>query len=419
MSAESEPPRKSVSIPPVAADAAPRAESPRRVMRTVVPVIGLLVVIGALAGVKGAQIATLMAFGKHAAKLGPPPEAVGTVVAHEQVWDETLRAVGSVAAGRGVSICNDAPGLVWRIQFDSGATVRAGQVLVELDTRVERAQLASARARQSLAATNVERTRALVESGAIALAQRDNDEAQFATASADANALAAQIERKLVRAPFAGKLGIRLINVGQYLAPGTPITVLESAEATYVDFALPQQDRALVAVGMPVRLALDTGGAGAVPLAAEGAVLAVEPVVDVLSRNIRVRASMSKHGEWLRPGTFVNVAVVQPKRATVVAIPSTALVHASFGDSVFIVEDEKDVAGNVVAAANGKPSKVARQQFVRLGPSRGDFVAIANGVKAGQEIVATGAFKLRNRTRVAVNDDVKLRTELEPHPDNR
>lgn len=382
-------------------------------------ILGLLLVVGLLVGLKAAQIGTLMKAGKQAQKSGPPPEAVSTFVALKQDWEQTLDAVGSVVAGRGVSISNDGAGIVSRIDFESGASVQKGQVLVELDSRVERGQLASARARRRLAGTNARRTKSLVASGALAEAQGDSDQAQLDATAAEVESLAAQIDRKIVRAPFAGKLGIRLVNVGQYLPPGTPISMLESADAAYVDFALPQQELTHIAKGMPVRLTVETGDAGAAPPPVEGSVFAVEPAVDPTTRNIRARATFPDEAEWLRPGMFVNVSVVQPETAAVVAVPGTAVVHASFGDSVFIVEDEKDGAGNVIKGPDGKPSKAVRQQFVRLGPPRGDFVAVAEGVKPGDEVVAAGAFKLRNRARVVVNSAVPVHPELAPHPVNR
>ncbi len=379
----------------------------RRLLVLTALALALLVVV--LAAVKGAQIGKAIAAGKKAQAAGPPPEAVSTVVASAESWDETLRSVGSVTTARGVSISNDAPGIVWQIHFESGATVAAGDVLVELDTRVERSQLASARARERLASSNLARTRSLVESGAIGSAQLDTDSAQLDGAKADADALAQQIERKIVRAPFAGKLGIRLVNVGQYLAPGTPITELESADGTYVDFDLPQQDLARLSVGMPVRIEMEATDGGVAGQPSDGAIAAVAPEVDPTTRNIRVRASVPPKDARLRPGMFVDVEVVLPQKASVVAVPQTAVVYASYGDSIFVVEAPGQAGG----------AKVARQQFVKLGPSRGDFVAVADGVTAGQEVVTGGAFKLRNGTRVSVNDAVEPRPELQPHPPNR
>jgi membrane fusion protein (multidrug efflux system) len=392
------------------ADIAPRRSPPRRRKQYLLVALGLLLIIGVLAGLKGAQIATLIGAGKRAQAAGPPPETVGSFVAEEQTWNEMLQSVGSVASARGVTISNDAPGIVSKIAFESGKTVRAGEVLVELDTKVERAQLASARARRALAATNAGRTRVLAQSGAVAIAQKDADETQLASATADENALTAQIERKIVRAPFEGKLGIRLVNVGQYLPPGTPITVLESDESTYVDFTLPQQSVGVVAVGMPVRLAAEKGDAGGAPI--DGKVHAVEPAVDPATRNVKLRASVPPERDQLRPGMFVNVSVVLPSVARVVAIPATAVVHASYGDSVFVVEGGSN-------AGQDKAPKTVRQQFVRIGQFRGDFVAVVDGVKAGDEVVIAGAFKLRNKARVVVGDGVKIRPELEPRLQNR
>ncbi len=393
-----------------------RAPSGRRRRRTrYVPVaLGLLLVIGILGGLKCAQISTLKAAGSRAQKAGPPPETVNTTVAEEQNWDQTLDSVGSVTAARGVSISNDAAGVVMRINFESGAAVEQGQVLVELDARAERGQLASARAHKKLDATNAGRSRNLAASGSISKAQSDADETQLEASTADMSALVGQIERKIVRAPFRGKLGIRLVNVGQYLSAGTPIAVLESSESDYVDFSLPQQDLARVAVGMPVRISLDSGDAGVAPGPVEGSLFALDPAIDPTTRNIKLRATIPAEADWLHPGMFVNVSVVEPTKETVVAVPAMALVHASFGDSVFVVEDEKDAAGNAVNGPDGKPSKIVRQQFVRA-----DFVAIKEGLKPREEVVSAGAFKLRNKMRVRVSTDVQLHPELSPHPPNR
>lgn len=373
--------------------------------------LGLLLLVGALAALKGAQIGTLIKFGKRAQAAGPPPETVSSFLAQEQTWNETLESVGSVSSSRGVSIGNDAPGVVSKIAFESGATVRAGVVLIELDASVERAELAAARARRELAATNAARTRTLAESGSIPQSQRDTDEAQLAAATGDERAIAAQIERKIVRAPFAGKLGIRLVNIGQYLPPGTPITVLESDESSYVDFTLPQQSVGSVAVGMPVELSLETGDGGVAP-PAQGKIYAIEPALDPATRNVKLRSTVPSERNDFRPGMFIKVSVVQPMTEHVVAVPATAIVHASYGDSVFVIEPDK-------AATGGTPAKIVRQQFVRLGDTRGDFIAVTNGVKPGDEVVTAGAFKLRNRARVVVNNDIKVRPELAPRPANR
>jgi len=391
----------------------PRSDIAKRV-RYVTVVLGLVAVVAALAGIKAAQISMLIGMGKQAQKSGPPPEAVATFVAERQTWEAMISAVGSVTAAKGVAVSNEVPGIVSRILFDSGATVKEGQILVELDTSVERAQLASARARQDLAQETGTRSHALLASGSISKAQVDADEAQLKTATTDSSALAAQIARKTVRAPFAGRLGIRLVNRGQYLNSGTPVAMLDAIDKQYVDFTLPQQRLADVQLGMPVRLTIE----GAEGAAHEGTVAAIEPAVDSTTRTIKLRASVPNLDERLAPGMFANVSVVLPQKASFVVLPATAVIHASYGDSVFVVEDEKDDAGTAVEGPDGKPAKVARQQFVRVGDARGDFTAILDGVAEGQVVVMGGAFKLRNGSNVVVNNDVKLTPQLAPHPEN-
>jgi membrane fusion protein (multidrug efflux system) len=384
-------------------------------MRYLVAVLGLLVVVGALVGIKGQQFSSLKAMGKQAEKAGPPPESVNTAVLEQQSWEGTLSAVGSIAAVKGVEISNDAPGVVARIDFESGAIVHEGQVLVELDSRVERAQLASARARQELAEVQAKRSRALVQSNSIAQAQADSDESTVKTTAADVGGLEAQIDRKIVRAPFSGRLGIRGINLGQYLNPGTPITVLEQIDSVFVDFTLPQETLGALKVGSPVRATVRS----AEKTAYDGTIAAIDPAIDSATRNIKLRAAIPNKGEKLRPGMFVNVEVVLPKADPFVALPATAVVHASYGDSIFVVEDKKDDSGNPEKGVDGKPVRVARQQFVRLGEQRGDFVAVADGAKPGQEVVTAGAFKLHNGSPVAVKNEVKLDAKLAPRPENR
>ena len=351
---------------------------------------------------------------------------MGTAVAKGAEWESLLESVGSVAAGRGVTISNEVPGLVRAIRFDSGAKVHPGQVLVELDASVERAQLSSLQARRDLATVSATRTRRLEAGGASTKAQLDADEAQLKTVTADARALEAQIEKKTIRAPFGGKLGIRSVNLGQYLNPGTPITVLESLDAVYIDFTVPQQQVGRVPVGTSVRIALPGTQP---PRTLTGKVAAVDPNADPLTRAVNVRASVDEKqdaeqgnktapGE-LRPGMFVNVSVVLPDRASVVSVPATAIMRAPYGNSVYIVEDRKDEAGHALSGRDGRPAKVARQQFVRIGVTRGDFVAIDEGVTAGQEVVVLGAFKLRNGAPLIVNNEIQLPTSQTPNPQNR
>jgi membrane fusion protein (multidrug efflux system) len=384
-------------------------------VRYFIAILALLTIVAGLAGVKAAQISTLMSMGKQAQKMGPPPETVATSAAQKQTWEGSLPAVGSITAAKGVSVSNEVAGTVSRILFESGATVKEGQVLVELDTSVERAQLATARARVDLARVTASRTRALVASDSISKAQSDSDESQLKTSMTDADALGAQIARKTIRAPFAGRLGIRLINRGQYLGAGTPITTLEAIDTVYVDFTLPQQRLAEVKVGMPVRVTIESSQSGP----QDGVVAAIDPSIDALTRTIKVRASVPNSQEKLSPGMFARVELILPQKGSVVAVPATAILHASYGDSVFVVEDKKDEDGHIVTGPNDKPMKSARQQFVRLGDERGDFVAIVDGLTEGQEVVTAGAFKLRNGANVTVNNAIQVAPQLSPHPENR
>ncbi len=382
-------------------------------MRYVFPILGLLLLVGALGGIKFKQISNLIAAGKAAEAAGPPPVTVGTDKAENLTWEGNLAAVGSVVAERGVTVSNEVAGVVTRIRFDSGDTVKQGQVLVEIDAQVERAALATAQSRRELALLNVERTRKLAASNTVTLQKVDQDENQLKTADAEIAQLQAQIDRKTVRAAFTGKLGIREVNLGQYLNPGTTLTTLESLDSVYVDFTLPQQTLQDLKLGLVVNLKVN----GEQSFETKGTVAAVDPSIDNTTRTIRVRAAVPNPGQKLRPGMFVDVKVVLPTHGAVVAIPATAVVHASYGDSVFVVEPPKPDAK--FAAPPGVPVKVARQQFVRLGEARGDFVAVVEGVKVGEEVVSAGAFKLRNGAPVIINNSVKPAAKVNPTPENR
>jgi membrane fusion protein (multidrug efflux system) len=382
--------------------------------RYIVAILGLLLVVGTLVGIKAKQISGLIEAGEAFAKSGPPPEAVSSDVARELAWEGTLSAVGTISAAKGVAVSNDSPGVVKRIAFESGQLTKPGQVLVELDTGVERAQLATAQARKELAEQNIQRTRSLFQSGGISRSQLDSDESLLKSASADLAGLQAQIERKVIRAPFAGRLGIRAVNLGQYLSPGTPITTLEALDSVYVDFTLPQQILGSIDIGFPVRVVIE----GEKQVEAEGKVAAIDPTLDRATRSVHVRAAIPNENQKLRPGMFANVSVVLPKRDSIVAVPATAVVHAPYGDSIFLIEDES------TPGAKGQPAapsgvKQVRQQFVRLGEERGDFVAVLDGVKPGQELVSAGAFKLRNGAKIVINNKSRPNPQVDPRPENR
>lgn len=373
--------------------------------RYVAVAVGLIVVVGALAGIKFKQIKQLIGFGEAMQAAGPPPESVGSTTAESKSWESTLSAVGSISGAQSVQVAAEMPGTVVKIHFDSGQVVKQGQVLVDLDSRTESAQVRALQSRAALAKTNLERAKQLLDAGAIPRAEFDAATNELNSAESALSSLRAQIGQKTVRAPFAGKTGIRAVNVGQYLGPGTMITTLESQGGMFVDFSLPQDELAKITQGNKVRIGLRGEEA-----TIDGTVTAIDPTVDPITRNIKLRASVAE-GSKLRSGMYVTVQVVLPTQTEFVSVPQTAVVHATYGNSVFIIEDGK--------SPQGQPNKIARQAFVKLGPARGDFVAIVDGLKAGQTIVSEGAFKLRNGAPVVVNNTVKPKADMNPKPENR
>ena len=371
---------------------------------TLIPVLAVLAFVGSLAAIKADQIGLLIQTGKAAQEKGPPPETVGTRVAQAEDWNTSLSAVGNVEAERGVTISNESPGIVVKVNFDSGDKVKSGAVLVELETQVERAQLASTEAQLELSETNLRRATALRAHQVNTEAELETANAELKRLQAEVSAIRAQIERKVVRAPFSGELGIRRVNLGQYLAPGSELTTLQSDKEDYVDFTLPQEVLSDVRVGLAVRLQVKQAS-----LDLEGVIAAVDPNVDQRTRSFTVRASTVDPERRLRPGMFINVSVLLDQTRKVVVVPTTAIRYAAYGDSVFVVEDE----------SKENPRKIARQQFVRLGDTRGDFVEITKGLSGGETIVSAGAFKLRNGAPVTINNEIEIEPKLDPTPENR
>jgi membrane fusion protein (multidrug efflux system) len=325
----------------------------------------------------------------------PPPEAVTTIVAQPEEWPDTLSVIGTTAAVQGVTVAADLPGLVDRISFESGRAVKQGDVLVELDTRQELAQLAAAEAQRELARLNFERMQALVVDGAISRADYDRAAAEQKSTEARVGEIKAAIARKTIRAPFSGILGIRQVNLGQYLSGGDPVVPLQSLHPIYVNFGVPQQDTSRVRIGRSVRITADelTG------IEFTGRVTAVDSVVDQDTRNVQVQATVPNADGKLKPGMFVQTAIVTGATRSNVSLPASSISYAPFGDSVFVLADMK--------GPDGQPYRGVRQQFVKLGPTRGDRVAILSGVNAGDEVVTSGVFKLRNGAAVQVNNSVQ------------
>ena len=365
-------------------------------------IIALLTIIGILGGIKGLQINRMIAQGSQSV---PPPETVTTAVVQADSWESRLTAVGSLAAVQGVMVTAELTGKIVRIAFEPGTKVQAGDLLVQQDTSSEAAQLRAAEATVELAKLNYERLKKLLDRRTIAQSQYDNAEAQYKEGVARADAIRAVIAKKNIRAPFAGRLGIRLVNLGQILNEGEPIVSLQSIDPIFVNFSLPQQQLAQVQTGLTVRITSDALPGEAI----EGRITAINPEVDAATRNIRIQATVANRQEHLRPGMFVNVTVVLPAAKNVLAVPATAVLYAPYSDSVFVVDEKK-------SENSSDPGLVVRQQVVQLGEKRGDFVAVVAGLEAGETIVSTGAFKLRNGQAVVVDNTLAPEFKLAPEP---
>jgi membrane fusion protein (multidrug efflux system) len=367
----------------------------------IVAIIALVGVVLVLAGIKAGQIATMIKAGK---SFAIPPESVTSTKVQSTQWQSARETVATLVAFRAVTVASEVPGIVREIGFDSGAFLRKGEVMVQLDSSVEEAQLTAARAEAELARASLRRAQALRESKTNSPADLDAAEARSKQTAANAATLQATIAKKTIRAPFDGRVAIRQVNPGQILAAGTAIASLQSVTPVYADFWLPQQALADLRVGMQARLRTDV-----FPKSTwEGSVSTVNPEVDIATRNVRVRATFPNQDGRLRPGMFVNVDVLSPEKLQILAIPSTAVVYAPFGDSVFAIEEKKNDQGG--------SSLIAHQKFVRLGERRGDLVAVTSGLSAGETIVSSGAFKLRNNSAVVVHNELAPNAEVAPKP---
>jgi membrane fusion protein (multidrug efflux system) len=362
----------------------------------------MLVILAGLSFVKFKQIQTAIAQG---AAFQPPPEAVTTIVALQEEWPATLNAIGTLAPVQGVTVSADLPGIVERVQFESGQAVRAGQVLAVLDTRQEQAQLAAIEAQRELARLTFDRVQGLLNEKVISRAEFDRATADYRQNDAKVGEVQAVVQRKTIRAPFSGILGIRQVNVGQYLTGGAALVTLQSLNPIYVNFGVPQQSVGQIPVGRVVHVRANDGAT-----AWTGRVSAIDSLVDETTRNITVQATLANPDGKLRPGMFVQTEVTLGPSQKVLALPASAISYAPFGDSVFVVAEMKDDAGRTYRGV--------RQQFVKLGPSRGDQIAVLSGIKPGDEVVTSGVFKLRNGAAIQINNQVRPANSPAPTPKN-
>jgi membrane fusion protein (multidrug efflux system) len=334
----------------------------------------------------------------------PPPVVVTAIKAAKQDWQPQLNAVGSLRALRGVDVTTEIAGLVWEIRFKSGDEVKEGAVLIQLNADSDLAQLASLKAAADLAQTTLARDRVQVAAEAISQAQVDNDEADLKSKRAQVAGQQATIDKKTIRAPFSGRLGITLVNPGQYLNPGDKVVTLQTLDPIFIDFNLPQQEISGVSVGQSVTVLSDAY----LGQAFDGKVTAIDAKVDTATRNVQIEATVANPKRLLLPGMFARAAVDSGEKKSYLTLPQTAITYNPYGATVFVTAEKKDAKGNPVVQA--------QQVFITPGPTRGDQVAILKGVSEGTTVVTSGQLKLKNGTPLRIDNAVQPLNDQSPTP---
>jgi membrane fusion protein, multidrug efflux system len=365
-----------------------------------VAVGGLIALILVIVGIKGLQIGKMMSTPNVM-----PPTTVSSATVKEEDWAPTLSAVGSLSAVQGAIIAAELGGVVSDIKFENGGVAKKGDVIMKLDASQEEALLRSSEAEAELARQDLERTRGLASGKVVSKAELDAAESKFNRLNAVVDQMRSNIRKKTLVAPFDGQLGIRQVNVGQMINAGQQVVPLTSLDSLFADFALPQQYLGQLKPGLEVHVTTD-----ALPgRVFSGKLTAINSMVDSSTRNITLQATLENPDHALRPGMFAKAEVTLPEKHKTLVVPGSAISYAPFGDSVFVIDKQKD-------EKTGKESQVIRQQFVRVGEARGDFVAITQGLKAGEVVVGTGVFKLRNGMTVTVNNDLAPKPQINPNP---
>ncbi|MCU7871750.1 MAG: efflux RND transporter periplasmic adaptor subunit [Candidatus Thiodiazotropha sp. (ex Codakia rugifera)] len=367
--------------------------------------LAVVVVSLVIGGIVYTKLGQFTAMGEATENMVMPPETVTATVVSEDEWEQIVRATGSVRAAQGVTVSAEIGGRVAEISFESGAQISAGDVLLQMDTATEDAQLASALATAALARTELARIRKLIKRNVTSADELDQAEAQVKETAAQVGVIRAAIAKKTVRAPFAGHLGLRQVNLGEILKEGTAIVSLQNLDPVHVDFSLPQRELARLTTNMKVRVASDVAPGEIF----EGKLIAVNPEVDPVTRNVRVRTLAANPGGQLRTGMFASVEVVLPQSRHVLSVPATSVLYAPFGNSVFVIDEQQD-------EQSGEKSKVLRQQLVQLGEARGDFIEITKGLKPGETVVTSGVFKLSAGTQVVIDNTLAPKASLDPQP---
>lgn len=365
-------------------------------------VIAVSILVGTIVYIKFGQFT---AMGDAAAKMIFPPETVTAITAESKEWEQVIEATASVAAVQGVTVSAEVDGRVTEIAFESGATVESGQILLQMDTSSEDSQLASARAAANLAKSELKRLQKLVKKNLTSDDEVDRAEAHVKETIAQMGVINALINKKTVKAPFAGRLGIRRVDLGQILSVGDPLVALQKLNPVYVDFSIPQQKLSQLKNDMTVRVSTDAAQGKQF----SGKITAINLEVDPITRNVQVRAQVDNPAETLRSGMFVNVELLLPETRRVLPVPATAILFAPFGNSVFVIDAKQN-------DESGDEERVLRQQFVKLGEARGDFVDITEGLKPGEQVVTSGVFKLRSGAKVVIDNALSPEFSLVPKP---
>jgi membrane fusion protein (multidrug efflux system) len=334
-----------------------------------------------------------------------PPATVTAMAAEFQTWQPQVKAVGSLRAVRGVDVSSEISGLVRSLHFKSGEEVQEGQVLVELNADADIAQLHAFEAAADLANTTYERDKKQLEIQAVSQATLDNEAADLKSKRAQVAQQQALVDKKTIRAPFSGRLGISTVNPGQYVNPGDKIVTLQKLNSLYVDFYLPQQELSRVVLGQVVAVTTDTYPGRTFT----GKITVVNPKVDPDTRNFQVEATISNPKHVLLPGMFATVDVRAGVVQRYLTLPQTVVTYNPYGDTVFIIQESGK-------GAAGKPQLVVEQRFVTVGPTRGDQIALLSGVKEGERVVTSGQLKLKNGSEVIINNKVQPTNEQAPKP---
>jgi membrane fusion protein (multidrug efflux system) len=372
----------------------------------------MLVLVGVtFAAIFGFQAFKARMIQKAIAGLRNPPQTVSTIAAATQPWQKRLEAVGSTRAEKGADLSAQVPGIVKAIHFQSGAKSEKGALLVELEAADDVAHLQSLKAAEALAQLNYDRSSHLLKTDAVSKQTADTDLATLKSDQAQVAQQQALVGYKSITAPFSGQLGIRQVDLGQYIAPGTPIVTLQQLDPIFVDFYLPQQALAEIKVGQAVTAKVDTWP----DLKFDGKILAINPLVNAASRNVKVRATFGNPDEKLLPGMFVTVDIQVGAPQHYVTLPKTAIYYNSYGNIAYVIKEGHEAGGGEKGAGKGGEKQyVAQQVFVKTGETRGDQVAVLTGIEPGDVVVSAGQNKLHNGSPVLINNKVKV--PFSPNP---